>query len=168
MHAPTVIRPPVPTARYPNVGPDDVGPVGPPLHVSLADIGPVGDFPDMPDWLIKEAKLKAPTVNTPAMPKNIRNEARDGVKVKPQPSDYVAPPVTTPRDPVTMNQVMPGPTDSEMRDMVMVSIQPRFEPDEFSKDIQAKDFMMGNLLKGTSRHAAGLGQTQGRTLGEGI
>ena len=54
MRAPEVVLPPVPVISYPDVGPDDIGPVGPPLSVSLADIGPVGDFPDMPDWLIED------------------------------------------------------------------------------------------------------------------
>ena len=102
-------------------------------------------------------------VNQPQMPKRMVNEGRQGVKVKPQASDYVAPPVTTPKNPVGRFDVLPAASEDEIRGMIM----PTYEPGVDDRALQLKDLSM-DLLKGTSKYAAGLGMTQGRTLGEGI
>jgi hypothetical protein len=166
--APSVYSPPVPRQYSPSIDSRDVGPVGPPASVSIADIGPVGYAPEMPDWLKEEARLKAPVTNQPQMPYDIRQEAMFGIKVRPQVSDYVAPPVTTPQEMISMRDVSPSPPDSEILASVEESMKRAWKPDFNNRDLQMRDLQKGDLLKGTSRHAGGIGQTQGRTLGEGI
>lgn len=165
-----IVLPPRPVDYTPDISPRDVGPVGRPAFISLADIGPVGPQPDLPDWVIEKSKVKAPVINHPQLPMDIQEEGRFGVKVAPQESDYVAPPVTTPREMVTMHDVDPGPSQDEIYFGVQGQVQANQDrrpvgiPDRV---LESRDFNLHDLLKGTSRHG-GIGVTQGRTIGEGI
>jgi len=165
--------PPVPVEPL-AVTPEDVGPVGHPPNILPRDVGPVHHPPELPDWLQEEAKIRAPDINLPNMPRDIVHEGRYGIDVKPQPSDYVAPPVTMPEDPRELVGTPEGPPDDFIADRLISAGEDnrrRLEAfstlHDFSKDLELKDLGMG-LLRGTSRYTAGLGQTHGRFIGEGI
>jgi hypothetical protein len=160
--------PPAPIDYTPDISLAEIGPVGRPAHISLSEIGPVGPEPDLPDWLIEEARLKAPDIRFAAMPRDIVMEGRHGVNVKPQPSDYRAPPVTTPREIISMRDVSPAPSEEFILEQIKGDYRPTERPTGMpDRELELRDFNL-DLLKGTSRYAAGIGQTQGRTLGEGI
>jgi hypothetical protein len=133
----------------------------------LADIGPVGLPPDLPDWLIEESRVKAPDIKFPEMPQELIQEGRNGVRVAPQVSDYIAPPVTTPRELVTMADVTTPPSDAEILEGVQGKLKTApYDAPNLSSVLTVDD--LGGLLKSTSRFNGGIGQTHGRTVGEGI
>ena len=167
-NVPDVALPPIPRDYTPNISLYDIGPVGSPAYVSPADVGPIGVSPDMPTWLQEEARLKPPEISFPEMPYEIQQEARFGVHVAPQVEDYIAPPVTTPQEQISLSDVMRPPSDQFILDQIEGDL-PRalYDAPGLDSELSLKDLSM-DLLKSTSRFAGGIGQTQGRTLGEGI
>lgn len=177
---PNIIVPAPPVVHFPDITAAQIGPIAPPAQpkyhlppiregmiphprkFSAEDIGPI-DFPDVPDWVKKEAQPQVPLTQIPQMPDDIMEEARYGIKVVPQDPDYIPPPVANTYDPAAFP--MDDTTDEMLMSMIGDDIVKLKDIEIRDFDLDSKDFgnEVFNELDGLSRFQQ-FGTNSGRSV----